>query len=126
LVDQELFKIPPDVVDVQGLVKQFRRSSELVTGWRALTPEISVKRMGIFSVDVDFLEQLEVGEIPVPRSHVSDGVGNFGAVRTWLLPAKDVAREAENNDIILVLILQYIQPWIVPRVASERSHIDHD
>lgn len=82
--------------------------------------------MGIFPVDVYFLKELEIREIPVSGSHVFDGVGDFSAVGTRLLPAENVAWEAEYDDLVLVLVLQYIQPWVVPGEASERGHIDED
>lgn len=126
LVDDELFEVPANVVDVQGRVHEAGSCGKLLTGWWTLTPEKFIKRLCVCSIHFDFLENLEVGNIAVSWPHLCDAIPDLCAIGTRFLECKLIAWESKKDDIIDVFILQYIQPQIMPVQTSERSEIDND
>ncbi len=91
-VDQELLKVPPDVVAVQRLVEEFVLVAESLVGRRAGRLEVGEDGQRGVAVDLDLLGQreegLEGGAALGAGADVAEGAQDLGGVGARLLQAE--------------------------------------
>jgi len=126
MVHEELFKIPPNVILVVGLIIELVGSLEFRPHRRAPALQEFINWVLIFPVHVRLGEHFEVGHKIITRSHVFQHGVDLAGVCARLLSKELIAREAQNLEgPVRVPLSKCIQSVVLRGVASERGEVDH-
>jgi len=104
MVDEELLKVPDDVVPVDGVPVQVFGVGYLATSSLTLPLEEGVELDLVLPVDIIFDGQVEVGNVIVSRPHIPDTVEDFMVLRRLFQP-KLVVRNTHDVENTLPIFL---------------------
>lgn len=101
---EELFKIPSNIPNDKGLVKELISVGEFRKCWLAGVLQVGIEFNLKISIHFHFLEELRNFSFEIiSRTNVSNSIKNFRCIRPWFLLPELVAGKPENYEIWVLL-----------------------
>jgi len=101
---EELFKIPSNIPNDKGLVKELISVGEFRKCWLAGVLQVGIEFNLKISIHFHFLEELRNFSFEIiSRTNVSNSIKNFRCIRPWFLLPELVAGKSENYEIWVLL-----------------------